>query len=272
MLRTRILTALCLAALVLLVLLFGSLTAFVTMLVMFFACASWEIFRLFENRYPIPYAFASALFFAIFVCLARQSVYTGLAFFSVVVWLLFFAPSMRKPLPQKHSRGDRFFERFYFISVFTAFLAVLSLYRHSLVLLLSVLILVNIADIGAYFAGRTFGKHKLAPEISPGKTWEGVAGGLLFVVLLSVAAVFVPGLENSIMVRIHGAYGWAAMIFSMVVLVGMSVLGDLLESRLKRRRGFKDSSNLLPGHGGILDRIDSLIPVLPLAALMHMWV
>ncbi len=271
MLKTRILTALCLAVVLLLVLLSGSYTAFAVLVIVFFAGASWEIFRLFENAHPIPYAIASTLFFAVFISLASETFYIGLALLSVIAWFFCLAPSLRFSLPAKHSLGDRFFEVLYSISVFSSFLAFLYLYRRSLVLLLSALILVNIADIGAYFAGRNFGRHKLAPSISPGKTWEGAAGGLLAVILVSVAVVFIPGLENSINVRVYRAYGWVAMIFAIAVLVGMSVLGDLLESRLKRRRGFKDSSNLLPGHGGVLDRIDSLIPVLPLTVLIHMW-
>jgi phosphatidate cytidylyltransferase len=271
MLRTRILTALCLALILLAVLRFGSYMGFAVLMIVFFAGASWENFRLFENRHPVSYAIASTLFFAVFICVAGDTVYIVLAFFSVAAWFFCLAPSMAYPVPVKHTLGDRFFELLYCVSVFSSFLAFLYLYKRSLVLLLSVLILVNIADIGAYFAGRNFGRHKLAPSISPGKTWEGVAGGFLAVILTAVAVVFIPGLEDSITVRVYQAFGWAAMIFSVAILVGMSVLGDLLESRLKRRRGFKDSSNLLPGHGGVLDRIDSLVPVLPLTVLIHMW-
>lgn len=271
MLKTRILTASCLAAVLLIVLLSRSFFAFAVLMVVFFAGASWEHFRLFENRYPLLYAFISTVFFAVFIYIAKENFSVYFAFFSVAAWFLYLAPSMAFPFSSKQGMGDRFFELLYFMSVFSSFLAFLYLYQHSLVFLLSALILVNVADIGAYFAGRTFGKHKLAPSISPGKTWEGAIGGLLAVILLAIAVVFIPGLEGSITVRIYAAYGWGAMCLAIVLLVGMSVLGDLLESRLKRRRGFKDSSNLLPGHGGILDRIDSLIPVLPMAVLMHIW-
>lgn len=271
MLRTRILTALCLAIVLLAVLLSGSFAAFSVLMVVFFAGASWENFRLFENRYPVPYAIVCTLLFAVFIYTAIESVYIGFAFFSVVAWFFCLAPSMAFPLPGKHSPGDRFFELLYYVSIFSSFLAFLYLYRHSLVLLLSVLVLVNIADIGAYFAGRTFGRHKLAPSISPGKTWEGAIGGLFAAILFAAGTVFIPALENSITVRVYQAFGWAGMGLAVILLTGMSILGDLLESRLKRRRGFKDSSNLLPGHGGVLDRIDSLIPVLPLTVLIHMW-
>ncbi len=147
----------------------------------------------------------------------------------------------------------------------------LVLYDRSAILLLSILIIVWLADIGAYFAGRAFGKHKLAPAISPGKTWEGVAGGVLAVLLVAVAVVWFTSLQENIALVIYAKYGVVAMLGNLVLLVALSIIGDLLESKLKRRRGFKDSSNLLPGHGGVLDRIDSLIPVLPLAVLLGIW-
>ena len=127
-------------------------------------------------------------------------------------------------------------------------------------ILLFVMGLVWVADIAAYFAGRRFGKNKLAPSISPGKTWEGVAGAMLgasiYVVLVwSFGPYFsqrgvLPGL-------LLASWWW----------VGLAVIGDLFESSIKRQAGVKDSGALLPGHGGLLDRIDALTPTLPLAAL-----
>lgn len=271
MLKTRVLTALCLAIVLAAVLLSGSYAAFAVLQVIFFAGAAWEAFRLFDSRYPVACSAVSTLFFAGFIYQAGESLYLGPVFFSVAAWLFFLAPSLAFDMPVSRSAADRFFQLLYSISIFSSFLSFLYLYRHSLVLLLSVLILVNIADIGAYFAGRAWGRHKLAPAISPGKTWEGALGGLAAVILVTVVAVFVEGLENSLTVKVYQTYGWVAMLAVATLLTGMSILGDLLESRLKRRRGFKDSSNLLPGHGGVLDRIDSLIPVLPLAVLIHMW-
>jgi phosphatidate cytidylyltransferase len=124
--------------------------------------------------------------------------------------------------------------------------------------LLFVLLLVWGADIGAYFAGRALGRRKLAPRVSPGKSWEGVAGGLAVTLLLALAYSVWLGL---------GAGGLALLVITLVVTLA-SVLGDLLESMLKRHRGIKDSSRLLPGHGGVLDRIDSLTAALPLFALL----
>ena len=124
--------------------------------------------------------------------------------------------------------------------------------------LLAVMGLVWIADIGAYFCGKAFGKNKLAPAISPGKSWEGAFGGVLCVLIyLSV-------------VREAGWLGfdlpWLPTMLAGVVLAAVSVCGDLLESWLKRVAGVKDSSNLLPGHGGVFDRVDSMIAVLSVYA------
>ncbi|TDR50179.1 phosphatidate cytidylyltransferase [Halomonas ventosae] len=126
--------------------------------------------------------------------------------------------------------------------------------------LLFVLLLVWGADIGAYFVGRTFGRHKLAPSVSPGKTWEGVAGGLAVTSLLAVGFATWQGL---------GVAGGLVLLLATAVVTLASVLGDLLESMLKRHRGIKDSSQLLPGHGGVLDRVDSLTAAVPLFALLH---
>ncbi len=145
--------------------------------------------------------------------------------------------------------------------------------------LLSVLLLVWVADIFAYFAGRTFGgqfsKGKLAPSISPGKSWEGVWGGMLGVVVLSLAWVWLGGRPGtgflsqqtlySLLVERHGM---AIMLLAVIFLAAMSVVGDLVESLIKRSAGVKDSSALLPGHGGVLDRVDALLPTLPLAMML----
>ncbi|MBA3695199.1 MAG: phosphatidate cytidylyltransferase [Methylotenera sp.] len=118
-------------------------------------------------------------------------------------------------------------------------------------LLLSILATVWIADIAAYFSGKRFGKHKLAIEISPGKTWEGVAGALVAVTFYGLLLC-------------HFKHYQLWVIIGLWAIVVLSIIGDLFESLLKRQAGIKDSSQLLPGHGGVLDRIDGLIPSLPL--------
>jgi len=127
-------------------------------------------------------------------------------------------------------------------------------------ILLFVMGLVWVADIAAYFAGRKFGKNKLAPSISPGKTWEGVAGALLGVsVYVALVWSFSPYFSHREVfpILLLASWWW----------VGLAVIGDLFESAVKRQAGVKDSGALLPGHGGLLDRIDSLTSTLPLAAL-----
>lgn len=136
--------------------------------------------------------------------------------------------------------------------------------------LLSVLLLVWVADVFAYFAGRTFGgrftKSKLAPSISPGKSWEGVWGGMAGVMVLSLLWVFAGG--QTLYSQLAERHGLAMMMLAVVFLAAMSVVGDLVESLIKRSAGVKDSSGLLPGHGGVLDRVDALLPTLPLAMML----
>lgn len=122
--------------------------------------------------------------------------------------------------------------------------------------LLGVMCLVWVADISAYFTGRLFGKNKLAPRISPGKTWEGVAGAILGALVYVFWVMSVSGLSQQY-----------TMILFAIVGVALSVIGDLFESAIKRLAGVKDSGTLLPGHGGLLDRIDALTSTLPIAAL-----
>ena len=143
--------------------------------------------------------------------------------------------------------------------------------------LLSVLLLVWVADISAYFAGRAFGgrfsQGKLAPAISPGKSWEGVWGGMAGVVLLSLVwagldSAGSSAFSGSLYARLLTQHGVFFMLISVIFLTAMSVVGDLVESLIKRSAGVKDSSRLLPGHGGVLDRVDALLPALPLAMML----
>ena len=123
---------------------------------------------------------------------------------------------------------------------------------------LAALILVWVADTAAYFVGRKWGRRKLAPSISPGKTWEGAWGGLA----AAVAYAIICG------TFLLGPVGWLALAVAAALLTAISIVGDLFESAAKRQAGVKDSGTLLPGHGGIMDRIDSATAVLPVAALL----
>ncbi len=123
-------------------------------------------------------------------------------------------------------------------------------------LIMFVVFLVAAADIGAYFSGKAFGRRKLAPNVSPGKSWEGVIGGALFAMLLAAAFNVIFGWQS-----------WLSLLAIVLPTALISVVGDLLESMVKRHRGVKDSSQLLPGHGGVLDRIDGLVAAAPIFAL-----
>jgi len=139
-------------------------------------------------------------------------------------------------------------------------LALVQLRQAGPLTVLAIMALVWLADIGAYFAGRRFGRHKLAPAISPGKTWEGAIGGGLLAVAygMLVSPRLPPMLADNL----------PLLLLVVLLLAAISVIGDLFESLLKRQAGLKDSSNVLPGHGGVLDRIDSLASTMPLVALV----
>jgi len=150
-------------------------------------------------------------------------------------------------------------------------LALIDLLQRGVEWLVSVLAVVWIADIAAYFTGRALGRHKLAPRISPGKTWEGVWGAMVGVVL---AAVLVHHLWPAAMIwsnRALSELAWPAALGALLSVVALSIVGDLFESLLKRQAGVKDSGWLLPGHGGVLDRIDATLPTLPAAVLIDWW-
>ncbi|WP_399677661.1 phosphatidate cytidylyltransferase [Xenophilus sp.] len=161
------------------------------------------------------------------------------------------------------------------LALWAAWLAAVQARHIGINFLLSVLVLVWVADVFAYFAGRAFGlrftKAKLAPSISPGKSWEGVWGGMVGVLVLAFAwaavdravGAGVPSLYSHLASR-----GVWLLVLGALFMAVMSVVGDLVESLVKRSVGAKDSSQLLPGHGGVLDRVDALLPTLPLAMML----
>jgi phosphatidate cytidylyltransferase len=147
------------------------------------------------------------------------------------------------------------------IVLIPACLALMQLRVFAPYFLLAAMASVWVADISAYVCGRAFGRHKLAPAISPGKTWEGAAGAVAGVVLYGAAVAWAAG-------RMPGtSRGWVLFSMALIVLTAVSILGDLFESLAKRQAGVKDSGTILPGHGGVLDRIDSLTSTLPLVGL-----
>jgi phosphatidate cytidylyltransferase len=150
-----------------------------------------------------------------------------------------------------------------------AWMALVELQARSPWLVLAAMATVWVADTAAYFSGRAFGHRKLAPQISPGKTWEGVYGALAAVAVYALCLV--PFAREAGFGAAVGAPAVAAWVGFALLLAGISVFGDLFESLLKRHAGVKDSGNLLPGHGGVLDRVDALLAAMPLAALAAQW-
>lgn len=150
-----------------------------------------------------------------------------------------------------------------------AWLALTAARQRGLNFILSAFCVVWMADVAAYAGGRSFGRRKLALAISPGKSWEGVWSGMVGVfVLAGVWLMFqqsVFGDQGSLFSILRTSLGWVGLGLGLVFLCALSVTGDLVESLAKRAAGFKDSSGLLPGHGGVLDRVDALLPVLPAA-------
>lgn len=162
-------------------------------------------------------------------------------------------------------------------ALWLTWLAVVQAREIGITFLLSLLLLVWMADVAAYFAGKALGgrysRGKLAPAISPGKSWEGVWGGMVGVFVLAFiwlvlerAGVLPP---PSLYGHLLAQAGWWLLLPAVLFLTAMSVVGDLVESLVKRSAGMKDSSGLLPGHGGVLDRVDALLPTLPLAMMLY---
>ncbi|MBP1203071.1 phosphatidate cytidylyltransferase [Duganella sp. 1411] len=277
MLKTRIITAVLLLAVLLPVLFFNYFPAFAVVVTLFVGAAMWEGARLFglsATAAKVTGVVSCALF-VLLMYGAKPGAVNALYGVAALLWLIRYAPTLGLGLPPLKGAANWSMAITFSFAIFACFFAIVGLYLKSPLYLLSVLALVWIADIGAYFSGKAFGKRKLAPTISPGKSWEGAIGGgvavLAIAALTIVAAVSAPWLQDTFAVRLQARFGWALALLALLVIVAASVIGDLFESQLKRRAAIKDSSNLLPGHGGVLDRVDALIPVLPLAALLTAW-
>jgi len=265
-LARRVLTAAALLGAFLATLLLLDARVFAVLVALVLALAAYEWGQLAGlGRAP---AAASAAGFALgFAALA----WTGAALGALVDWLLVAAACFWIVLaPVWLYVGIGGAPRALLVAAGVALLALAGLAAVSLPawLLLLVLGLVWIADTAAFFAGNAFGRHRLAPSISPGKTWEGVAGAIAAALVYAILFAL-PGAPLSAYV---GGAGWVAYLGAVVLLCAVSILGDLFESALKRRAGVKDSGSLLPGHGGVLDRLDSMLSSLPVAALLLQWV
>jgi phosphatidate cytidylyltransferase len=278
MLKQRIITAIVLLAILLPALFWPSPVPFAVVTLVLIAAGGWEWGRLNGLGEAGAVALAAA-------CLALCALawYAGLldrslpAVWLVVggLWVLVGAWLIRAGVAgwPKIPQAVRLIGGLLALSA--AWLAVAQARTIGVNFLLSVLVLVWVADIFAYFAGRTFGlkftKRKLAPAISPGKSWEGVWGGMAGVLVLAVTWTLVDRAMQAAVPSLYtrlASQGWWLLIVAALFMAAMSVVGDLAESLIKRSAGVKDSSNLLPGHGGVLDRVDALLPTLPLAMML----
>ena len=278
MLKQRIITAVVLLLILIPAIVASNPLPFAALMLLAMGAAAWEWARLNGLKGAATYAVAAA-------CLAlcglawwqgwTQQSLPSLWLVAGGAWVLVAAYLLKAGVPGWPRIPQALRIVVGVLALWVAWLAVAQAKWLGVNFLLSVFARVWTADIGAYFAGRAFGlrftKGKLAPAISPGKSWEGVWGGALGVLVLAVLwcladrhfGASVPSLYS----RLWAFSPWL-MVVACVFLAGMSVAGDLVESLVKRSAGMKDSSQLLPGHGGVLDRIDALLPTLPLAMML----
>ena len=277
MLGQRIVTAVILMALLLPALLASSPLPFQALTLLMIAAAGWEWARLNGVKGSAQaLACGAALAAAGWLCrdLVSQPSVQAVAlnagwWLALALWLLGGGLALRAgpagwarlPAPVRLALG--------LLALWLTWLAIARARALGVNFLLSAMCIVWAADIAAYFAGRAFGRRKLAPTISPGKSWEGVAGGVLGVLLLACAWMSFerrwPQSSSSVFAVLLEHGGVLGLVLALLVLTALSVLGDLFESLVKRAAGVKDSSRLLPGHGGVLDRVDALLPVMPAA-------
>ncbi|HHH47147.1 MAG TPA: phosphatidate cytidylyltransferase [Thiotrichales bacterium] len=266
MLKARVITALILVPAAIALILLSGDRAFSLVVALVFAVAGWEWGGL--SGHP---GTAQRLLLAVAVsglCLLlwwlgetqwqRVLLLAGVLFWTLVIVLL----------PAYH-RTETPQDRWPWLRLLAAFPVLLSAWAGYSLLhavhpgwVIYVMMLCVLADTGAYFAGKRFGRHKLAPELSPGKTREGLLGGLLAVLLLAAGVGLASGM---------GAIGSVYLILLSLVVALVSVTGDLFISLLKRESGVKDTGHILPGHGGLLDRIDSHVAAIPVFTLGLMW-
>lgn len=277
MLKQRVITAAVLLALLLPALMAGATWPFAVLSLLMIAAAGWEWGRLNGAGRFGSWAMGAAVAAACAAALAAGWTHAApswLWWLATLVWVLGGAAALRAGpagWPQL-GRGLRW--GLGCVALFVAWLAIASAKAVGLPFILSIFCLVWVADIAAYFGGRTWGRRKLAPAISPGKSWEGVWTGMVGVLLLAALWVMVEtttapaGGASSLFTLLWQRHGLWLTVPILLFLSAFSVVGDLVESLVKRAAGMKDSSGLLPGHGGVLDRIDALLPAFPLAMAM----
>ena len=278
MLKQRIITALLMLAVLLPAVFYPVPEVFAGIALILIAAAAWEWARMNQSTPLASLAVGGVCAAAcllswygglLYSPLRTVWIVAGGAWVLLGAWLLYRGVAVWSKVPQLlRLLGG-------ILALWVAWIAVVHARIVGINFLFSVLVLVWAADIFAYFAGRALGgrffKRKLAPSISPGKTWEGACGGTLGVIVCAFTWRYLDATLSldtlSIYTRL-GAIGLGFMVLALVFLATMSIVGDLVESLFKRSAGVKDSSGLLPGHGGVLDRVDALVPILPLAMML----
>jgi phosphatidate cytidylyltransferase len=278
MLKQRVITALVLVAIMFAALAAESRWPFALVTLLLLAAGAWEWGRLNQAAPALALGLGALLALAGLGALFggwRDAAPPALWWVAAALWLAGGAAVLRRGPPHWPHTPAALRWAIGFVFLWAAWLALIHARAVGINFMLSMLCLVWMADIAAYFGGRAFGKHKLAPSISPGKSWEGVWSGMAGVLLLAVVWVLLDrrfGFDGpSLYSRLLAQFGWVGTTLALVALCGLSVMGDLIESLVKRAAGAKDSSRLLPGHGGVLDRVDALLPVMPVTlALMSL--
>ncbi len=270
MLKTRIITALVLLIGFGIDLMYASANVFALVLGFVVSAAAWEWSRLCKvvnEHVQTGYAAAVGLF--VLVCLSVTYNATVIKWLLLAGFLFWLSIPALFYLAPKRSAITKTDVPLLMLGIFVLLVGAVSIQylrdfapRGSSWLLLYALAVVWFMDIGAYFSGRRYGKVKLAPAISPGKTWEGVYGGLVVTTLLMLVVLLITDWVEGYRLQV---------VIATVLAAIASVLGDLYESRIKRAADMKDSSQILPGHGGVLDRIDGVLAAIPVFAFVWAW-
>jgi len=271
MLKQRVITAVVLLALLLPALFAPVAWPFALLTLVLIGAAGWEWGRLNEGG---PLSITLGVLLALACAAALAAGWTAGApvwpwWAALLLWVLGGAWALRRGVANWPTLPAALRWALGLLLLWTAWLALANARWLGINFILSVFCLVWVADIAAYFGGRAFGRRKLAPSISPGKSWEGVWSGAAGVLVLALAWRWLDTRvavdSASLYTRLADRLGVPGLLIAVAALAAMSVVGDLFESLVKRSAGAKDSSGLLPGHGGVLDRVDALLPVFPIA-------
>jgi len=271
MLKTRVITATVLLAVFLPILFLLPPIYINALFLVMILLAAWEWSRLIAPgaiRAALIYASLCFVAIAALLFFSNVDVDIALLLLAMVFWIIGAPLIMSRGTQLTLSKWQFFLAALGLILLPATWFALVFLREMGLLWLLTAMALVWVADIGAYFVGKAFGRRRLAPKLSPGKTVEGALGGIVLCCLFAtLCALYFPPTAT-----IFGAFavswGWLPMFSLVISLTVLSIVGDLFESQLKRLSGVKDSSHLLPGHGGVLDRIDALLPTMPIVVLL----